>query len=356
MRIMRKYFSGQFKRIICNINNFDYRSCSMLASADLGVNAIYYAPGDIDNDLWKTNNGVCLGYLNNSTNHYTGSLNQYTNILRASAPPCELNYDLDGNMTATGDGWHYAWNGENRLIVASNDTAQVAYAYDHRGRMVEKTICPASAATEKVISYLWDDYNIITETVVQGGVTSVTYNVWGLDLSGTMQGAGGIGGLLAVIRDGEPFFPCYDANGNITDYLNTNGVVVAHYEYDPFGEIVNQSGALAATFTHRFSTKPWCEVTGLSEYEYRKYLPSMGRWLSRDPIGERGGMNINAFVGNEPLARNDKLGLIFGFLKGCCTTTIRGQRSYGITISLSPDNRYSPLNMFLCPRICLLLN
>jgi RHS repeat-associated protein len=125
-------------------------------------------------------------------------------------------------------------------------------------------------------------------------MTSVTYNVWGLDLSGTMQGAGGIGGLLAVIRNGEPFFPCYDANGNITEYLDTNGVIVAHYEYDPFGEIVNQSGALAATFTHRFSTKPWCEVTGLSEYEYRKYSPRLGRWLSRDPILDMGFLAVFA--------------------------------------------------------------
>ena len=220
--------------------------------------------------------------------YYTIPLNQYTNIIRASAPSRENQYDLDGNMTATGDGWHYEWNGENRMVLASNDAARVGYAYDHRGRMIEKSISTAGAAADKTITYLWDDYNIIAETVVQGCVTSVTCNVWGLDLSGTMQGAGGIGGLLAVIRDGEPFFPCYDANGNITEYLDTNGVIVAHYEYDPFGNIIIESGNFASTFTHRFSTKPWCEVTGLSEYEYRKYSPSLGRWLSRDPIGEEG--------------------------------------------------------------------
>jgi len=137
---------------------------------------------------------------------------------------------------------------------------------------------------ESIIIYEKD--GVVAETIVQSGTTSVTYNVWGLDLSGTMQGAGGIGGLLAVIRDGEPFFPCYDANGNITEYLDTNGVIVAHYEYDPFGNIIIESGSLANTFTHRFSTKPWCEVTRLSEYEYRKYSPRLGRWLSRDPIGE----------------------------------------------------------------------
>jgi len=236
----------------------------------------YYGIG---NRLNATHNDTGLVY-------YTIPLNQYTNIIRASAPSRENQYDLDGNMTATGDGWHYEWNGENRMVLASNDAARVGYAYDHRGRMIEKSISTAGAAADKTITYLWDDYNIIAETVVQGCVTSVTCNVWGLDLSGTMQGAGGIGGLLAVIRDGEPFFPCYDANGNITEYLDTNGVIVAHYEYDPFGNIIIESCSLAATFTHRFSTKPWCEVTGLSEYLFRKYSPPMGRWLSRDPIGD----------------------------------------------------------------------
>ncbi|NLL83444.1 MAG: RHS repeat protein, partial [Lentisphaerae bacterium] len=229
-------------------NVFGYNGCSELTSAVMGTNAYSYAYDGIGNRLNATDNDIALVY-------HTNPLNQYTNILRDFVASCEPEYDLDGNMTATGEGWHYVWNGENRMIHASNNAARVEYAYDHRGRMVNKTISTAGTATEKTISYVWDDYNIITETIAQDGVTSVTYNVWGLDLSGTMQGAGGIGGLLAVIRDGEPFFPCYDANGNITEYLDTNGVIVAHYEYSPFGEIVNQSGVYASTFTHRFSTK-----------------------------------------------------------------------------------------------------
>ena len=44
-----------------------------------------------------------------------------------------------------------------------------------------------------------------------------------------MQGAGGVGGLLMTVLDGDPFFPAYDANGNITEYINAAGSVVAHY-------------------------------------------------------------------------------------------------------------------------------
>ncbi len=54
--------------------------------------------------------------------------------MRAISEACP--YDADGNMAADGRGWRYFWNGENRMVCASNDEAVVTYAYDHRGRMV----------------------------------------------------------------------------------------------------------------------------------------------------------------------------------------------------------------------------
>ncbi len=123
----------------------------------------------------------------------------------------------------------------------------------------------------------------------------VTDYVWGLDLDGTLQGAGGVGGLLAVLRSdcavtnsafcilhSALYLPTYDANGNVSEYIDESGEVVAHYDYSPFGETLIESGDLASTFTHRFSTKPWCPITGLYEYQMRKYRPEIGRWLSRD--------------------------------------------------------------------------
>jgi RHS repeat-associated protein len=165
------------------------------------------------------------------------------------------------------------------------------YAYDHRGRMVRKEISRGDAEAQS-LAYTWDNWNIVRETRVSGLATTVTRNVWGLDLDGTLQGAGGVGGLLAVVRDDGVFLPTYDANGNVTEYVATNGAVAAHYDYSPFGEQLVATGPLADTFTHRFSTKPWCPVTGLSEYQYRKYGPEIGRWMSRDPIGELGGDNL----------------------------------------------------------------
>ena len=74
-----------------------------------------------------------------------------------------LSYDADGNMTSDGR-FHYFWNGENRLVVASNDTVVVTYAYDHRGRMVRKEISHRGTEARR-IEYLWDDWNIIRKIV-----------------------------------------------------------------------------------------------------------------------------------------------------------------------------------------------
>ncbi|MFP4225375.1 MAG: RHS repeat protein, partial [Desulfobacterales bacterium] len=83
---------------------------------------------------------------------------------------------------------------------------------------------------------------------------------WGLDLSGQLQGAGGVGGLLSVTKHEEqgtknPYYPSYDANGNVSEYVDDTDSVVAHYEYSPFGKITNSSGSKADAFNHRFSTK-----------------------------------------------------------------------------------------------------
>ena len=229
--------------------------------------------------------------------------------------PETFTYDADGNMTSDGR-FHYYWNGENRLVMASNDTTIVTYAYDHRGRMVTKTLCSsAPLRLIKTTTYIWDNWNIIREIVREGDSVAITDNVWGLDIDGTPQGAGGVGGLLAVIRSNSNsnsalYFPTYDANGNISEYVSTNGEIVAHYDYSPFGEPLVASGQLASTFTHQFSTKPYCPVTGFSEYQMRKYNPEIGRWMSRDPIHEEGGFSLYLFVGNTMLNDWDALGLV----------------------------------------------
>ena len=123
-------------------------------------------------------------------------------------------------------------------------------------------------------------------------------------------GAGGVGGLVAVSIDGDYYFPGYDNNGNVVGYWNEDGDLVAEYAYDAFGNIIVESGSMADFFPHRFSTKYYDAETDLYYYGYRYYSPSFGRWISRDPIGERGGNNQYAFCNNRPLFCVDRKGAI----------------------------------------------
>ena len=248
--------------------------------------------------------------LPGNPNYVANALNQYTTIPQATATPV---YDLDGNMT-TGPlpvspttNSTLVWDAENRLVEIKNGaTTLAAYSYDALSRRISATVGEATTL------YLYDGFNSIAE---YSGTTLAKTYLWGMDLSGSMQGAGGVGGLLAENHHAgsttTTFYPCFDGNGNITEYLNSDGISAAHFEYDPFGNTVVNTGSVEL-FNYRFSTKPLDFETGLYYYNYRYYDPLTGRWPSRDPIGEMGGMNLYGFVGNDGVGKSDRLGLQFG--------------------------------------------
>lgn len=118
---------------------------------------------------------------------------------------------------------------------------------------------------------------------------------------------GGVGGLLVENQDGNSYYPTYDGNGNVGEYLTAAGEVVAHFEYDPFGNtLVNTDSS--NQFAYRFSSKPLNSETGLYYYGYRYYDSHSGRWPSKDPIEERGGINLYGFVFNQTNGLIDILG------------------------------------------------
>ena len=97
----------------------------------------------------------------------------------------------------------------------------------------------------------------------------------------------------------------------------TNGNISAKYEYGPFGEVFCSVGDMAKVNPFQFSTKYTDTETDLVYYGYRYYSPALGRWMSRDPIEEQGGLNLYGFVNNDPVNRWDKLGLgMFGGPRG----------------------------------------
>jgi RHS repeat-associated protein len=78
----------------------------------------------------------------------------------------------------------------------------------------------------------------------------------------------------------------------------------------PFGELIRATGPMAKLNPFRFSTKYQDDETDLVYYGYRYYNASTGRWLSRDPLAERGGPNLYGFIHNAPISKKDVLGLV----------------------------------------------
>jgi len=146
--------------------------------------------------------------------------------------------------------------------------------------------------------------------------------VWRLDLSGTMDGAGGVGGLLwLTLHTASGFaagtrFAAYDGNGNVVALFSAStGTETARYEYGPFGEPIRVTGSAASLNPFCFSTKRTCNAIDLVLYEYRAYSPSLGRWSSRDPLQEDGGNSLCCFAGNDAVDNIDLLGMLVGSVK-----------------------------------------
>ena len=135
-------------------------------------------------------------------------------------------------------------------------------------------------------------------------------------------GAGGVGGLVAVSVDGDYYFPGYDNNGNVIGYWNEDGEIVAEYAYDAFGNTIYEDGDMADFFPHRFSTKYYDADSDLYYYGYRHYSPSLGRWISRDPIEEEGGNNLFVFCENNSIVQIDAFGRNIYLLEGGGTTKV----------------------------------
>jgi RHS repeat-associated protein len=253
--------------------------------------------------------------LSNGTNTFTiVAENVYnaavTNTLVVNLPST-VNFQYDNNGNLTNDGTRiFTYDSENRLAnVLVTGQYQTVYVYDglSRLRIMSNYIWQSGAwAVTNVTRYICDGMVVLQERNTNN-TPMVTYTR-GLDLSTSLAGAGGIGGLLARTDANGPTFYHADGSGNITGLMDTNANMVARYEYDGFGKRLAQSGSMASANEMGFSSMP-TSPNGIIGFPFRFYEPNFGRWLNRDPIQELGGINLYQAIRNNPLQWVDPLGL-----------------------------------------------
>lgn len=244
-----------------------------------------------------------------------------------------LSHDLDGNLTSDAR-WTYTWDAENRLTSMEEKVipaigvgtpplrTRLVFRYDGYGRRTSKQVFRWDGASWQIsrqITFLYDGWNIVTELDALNTGRALRKYAWGPDLSGTMRGAGGVGGLLMVenmidawvnntatgtVTVGTRYLTQSDGNGNVMGLLAIDGpkkgVLRGRLDYDAFGNpVTNTTPAGLEACPIGFSSKYLDAETGLVYYGFRYYSPELGRWLNRDPVEERGGLNVFAISAND---------------------------------------------------------
>ena len=149
-----------------------------------------------------------------------------------------LGYSPDGGLVSFGE-FDYVYDSASRLTeVWSNGVRVVENQYDALGRRVVKR------TPEETHTFVYDGWLLVVERVERNsGILEQIDYWWGKDISGTLDGAGGIGGLLYIRKNGcDVYVPLYDGHGNVMQYIDKQGTIVAQYAYDAFGNIIQKGG------------------------------------------------------------------------------------------------------------------
>lgn len=250
-----------------------------------------------------------VGYVNTTTgtnviqiiatdygNH--SRTNSYQVVVTNNGVAETFAYDSGGNLTdivsASGTN-SYQWDAANRLLTISQltttDFQQSVFVYDGLGRRVQD-IEETNGVAYTTNKFIWDGKALVEQRDLTGG--SVVKRFFGE------------GEQIA----GANYYFTRDHLGSVREMTDINGTIQARYDYDPYGRQARISGTMNADFGYAgmFVHQP----SGLFLTFFRAYSAELGRWLSRDPIAEVGGLNLYDYVLNSPTRLYDPYGLCNG--------------------------------------------
>lgn len=205
----------------------------------------------------------------------------------------EYDYDSNGNLIRktdrlTSQSISYVWDVQNQLIEVDNGTDSIAYFYDGLGRRIGKEV------NGNRTDYFYDGDHILLEQSSGG------------DLIGIHHHGAQIDQILARETANDSYYYYADHLGSVRHIIRNADEVSNAYEYDAYGNITSSTGTAHNPFL--FTGREYDDETGLYYYRARYYDPQSGRFIAEDPLLFIDGLNINAYVGNNPLNAVDPFG------------------------------------------------
>ena len=204
-------------------------------------------------------------------------------------------YDAAGNLLNDGQRT-YAWDAEQRLIgigYLATPAVSTILRYDGLGRRTAvKEYTNSNNYTET--RYLWCGERICQARNASDAIIRRYYEEGELHVSSTGN---------------TPYYYAQDHLGSVRDLVDASGKALASYDYDPYGKPTRSTASGSTRADYRYAGLFYHAPSGLYLTHYRAYDPVTARWLSRDPIGETGGVNLYGYVGDNPLKYTDPSGL-----------------------------------------------
>ena len=267
---------------VTNLNgtwNYGYDANGQLTSVSLlNGGTVQYSYDAAGNRATMVSGGATTGYNVNN-------LDQYTSVGGGA-----YGYDADGNMTSAGAST-YSYDDENRLTAVSGPTGSWTYQYDALGNRVAQT--SGSTTTQ----FLIDPTGMGSVVAEFGGSGNlVNHFAYGLGLTSSLPASG------------SAQFYQFDGSSDTVAVTGTGGAVLNTYRYLPFGEKV-VTGSIPNPFTYAGQFGVSDDGDGLYYMRARYYDPTIGRFISEDPLQFGGGINRYAYVRNNPISRIDPMGL-----------------------------------------------
>jgi RHS repeat-associated protein len=247
--------------------------------------------------LGLTNESYAYDQVGNREDAGNPSLYAYDGNHRITNSPASLTYifDTDGSVATRSDGATYTHDYRSRLTQFVKGATTATYLYDALGRRIRKTV------NGTITWFLWDGARLFAEFNGSGARTQ-RYAYLGSDFAPTQ------------VQDGNgTFYVHADHLDTPRQATNGSGVLVWKARYEAFGSTVidgdPDGNSQLVTLNLRFPGQYADGESGTYNNYFRDYDPAIGRYVDSDPIGLRGGLNLFAYVSNNPLRYSDPYGL-----------------------------------------------